>query len=45
MVDAIGLEMDFTLEENLKPEFHLSDLKFLTIMKSELEKKKNTYFT
>ena len=51
MVDAIGLETDFTLETNrnrmkekllkrtLTLEFHLSDLKFLTIMNSEMEEK------
>ena len=46
VVDAIGLETDFTFESSRKgvkelktPEFHLSDLKFLTIKNSEMEGK------
>ena len=54
VLDAIGLETDFTLETNRKrmkekllkriktTKFHLSDLKFQIIMKSEMEKKKKT---
>ena len=53
MVDAIGLETDFTFETNRKnyqrvlktPEFHFLDLKFQTTMKSEMKKKKNMHFT
>ena len=50
MVDAIGLETEFTLETTRKrvkeklselktPAFHLLDLKFLNIMNSEMEDK------
>ena len=52
VVDAIGLETDFTLETEWKqnywrelktPEVHFSDLKFLTMMKIEMEKKHVLY--
>ena len=46
VVDARGLETDFTLETNRKrvkeklktPEFHLSELKFLNIMNVKWKK-------